>query len=113
MLAHSSHCITPTWTKTVKFLPKLTSQSRGWREASKGSQSNPGYSSEVQGVFNIAGALQTTDFLTSGDNERLFSIHGTEDGTVPYGEGMISLLGFNIIDVDGSSVIHSKPRNWD
>ena len=74
----------------------------------EGLSGNPGYSSEVQGVFNIAGALQTTDFLTSGENKRLFSIHGTEDGTVPYGEGMISLLGFNIIDVDGSSVIHAQ-----
>ena len=74
----------------------------------EGLSGNPGYSSEVQGVFNIAGALQTTDFLTVGDNERLFSIHGTEDGTVPYDEGMISLLGFNIIDVDGSAVIHEQ-----
>ena len=38
----------------------------------------------------------------------MFSIHGTEDGTVPYDEGMISLLGFNIIDVDGSAVIHEQ-----
>ena len=74
----------------------------------EGLSGNPGYSSGVQGIFNIAGALQTTDFFNAGDNERLFSIHGTEDGTVPYGEGMISLLGFNIIDVDGSAVIHEQ-----
>jgi len=43
-----------------------------------------------------------------GDNERLFSIHGTEDGTVPYGSGTISYLGIDLIDVDGSSVVHEK-----
>ena len=74
----------------------------------EGVSGNPGYSSEVQGVFNIAGALQTTDFLALGDNERLFSVHGTEDNTVPYGEGTISLMGFNIIDVDGSALIHEQ-----
>ena len=72
----------------------------------EGASGNPGYSSEVQGVFNIAGALQTVDYFNEGENERLFSIHGTEDGTVPYGEGMISLIGINIIDVDGSSIVH-------
>ena len=74
----------------------------------EGLSGNPGYSSKVQGVFNIAGALQTTDFFNAGDNERLFSIHGTEDDTVPYGEGVISPGGVNIIDVDGSSVIHEQ-----
>ena len=74
----------------------------------EGLSGNPGYSSQVQGVFNIAGALQTVDYLNVGENERLFSIHGTEDNTVPYGEGMISLIGFNIIDVDGSAVIHEQ-----
>ena len=74
----------------------------------EGLSGNPGYSSQVQGVFNIAGALQTTDFFNAGDNERLFSIHGTEDGTVPYGEGLISPGGVPIIDVDGSAVIHEQ-----
>lgn len=75
----------------------------------EGLSGNTGYSSEVNGVFNIAGALQTTDFMNLGVNEPLFSIHGTEDQTVPYGEGGISLLGIiNLIDVDGSSIVHNK-----
>ncbi len=74
----------------------------------EGLSGNAGYSSEVQGIFNIAGALQTADYLNVGENERLFSVHGTDDNTVPYGEGMISLMGFNIIDVDGSAVIHEQ-----
>ena len=74
----------------------------------EGLSGNAGYSSEVQGIFNIAGALQAADYLNVGENERLFSVHGTDDNTVPYGEGMISLMGFNIIDVDGSAVIHEQ-----
>ena len=74
----------------------------------EGLSGNTGYSSEVKGVFNIAGALQTADFLDLGMNEPVVSIHGTADGTVPYGEGDIVYLGIPIIDVDGSSLVHAK-----
>lgn len=74
----------------------------------EGLSGNTGYSSNVKAVFNIAGALQTADFLDAGFNEPVFSIHGTADGTVPYGEGDIVYLGIPIIDVDGSSVVHAK-----
>jgi poly(3-hydroxybutyrate) depolymerase len=67
-----------------------------------------GYSDDVKAVFNIAGAIQTTDYMNLGDNEPVFSIHGTEDGTVPYGEGDIVYLGIPIIDVDGSAEVHAK-----
>jgi hypothetical protein len=77
----------------------------------EGLSGNEGYSSDVNGVFNFAGALRTTDFLLVGDNEPLFSVHGTDDTTVPYGEGIISLdiagFGVDIIDVDGSSIVHA------
>ena len=72
----------------------------------EGLSGNDGYSSDIDGVFNIAGALQTADFLLLGDNEPLVSIHGTADETVPFDEGEIVLTGIPIIDVDGSSVVH-------
>lgn len=73
----------------------------------EGLSGNDGYSSDIDGVFNIAGALQTADFLLLGDNEPLVSIHGTADETVPFDEGEIVLTGIPIIDVDGSSVVHA------
>ena len=73
----------------------------------EGLSGNEGYSSDIHGVFNIAGALQTADFLLLGDNEPLVSIHGTADETVPYAEGEIVFTGIPIIDVDGSSVVHA------
>lgn len=72
----------------------------------EGLSGNDGYSSDIDGVFNIAGALQTADFLLLGDNEPLVSIHGTADETVPFDEGEIVLTGIPVIDVDGSSVVH-------
>ena len=74
----------------------------------EGLSGNTGYSSEIHGVVNIAGALQTTDFLLSGANEPLYSIHGTEDGVVPIDEGDIVFSGFPVIDVDGSQTIHAE-----
>lgn len=72
----------------------------------EGESGNPGYSSAISGVINVAGALKTADYLSEGD-EPLISIHGTEDGTVPFGTGMISLSGIPVTEVDGSSVIHA------
>jgi hypothetical protein len=71
----------------------------------EGESGNPGYSSDVFGVFNICGALRDADWIVAGD-EPLVSVHGTEDGTVPYATGMIELQGFPIIEVDGSQPIH-------
>lgn len=72
----------------------------------EGESGSPGYSSTVSGVINVAGALKTVDYMTEGD-EPLISVHGTEDGTVPFGTGMISLSGIPVTEVDGSSVIHA------
>jgi poly(3-hydroxybutyrate) depolymerase len=71
----------------------------------EGLSGNPGYSSEVLGIINIAGALKTTDYISEG-NLQLVSVHGTADETVPYEEGLISLSGFPITEVDGSASIH-------
>lgn len=72
----------------------------------EGESGNPGYSSEVMGIFNIAGAIRTADWLSPGDIP-VVSVHGTADNTVPYGTGMITLTAIPIIEVDGSSVVHA------
>ncbi|MGB1031619.1 MAG: T9SS type A sorting domain-containing protein [Flavobacteriales bacterium] len=73
-----------------------------------GESGNAGYSSEVLGVINIAGALGETDWIQAGD-EPILSFHGTGDNTVPYGEAMLQIFG--LIDIDivfGSSAIHER-----
>ncbi len=73
----------------------------------EGESGNPGYSSAVAGVFNISGALKDADWIQDGD-ENLVSIHGTDDGTVPYGTGSVTLMGFPVTDVDGSATLHDQ-----
>jgi para-nitrobenzyl esterase len=70
----------------------------------EGESGNPGYSSEVYGVFSIAGALGSASFLAPGD-EPVILLHSTGDPLVPYGEGEIELLGITVTSVEGSSTI--------
>ena len=74
----------------------------------EGESGNPGYSSEVVGIINIAGALGEADWIQAGD-EPVLSFHGTGDTVVPYAEAMLQIFG--LIDIDivfGSSAIHEK-----
>ena len=86
--------------------PQVDQEAPGMGGGMEGESGNPGYSSTVAGVVNIAGALKTVDYLSPGD-EPLVSVHGTDDGTVPFGTGMISLSLIPITEVDGSSIIHA------
>lgn len=72
----------------------------------EGQSGNPGFSSEVMGIFNVAGAIRTADWLSPGDIP-VVSVHGTADNTVPYGTGVITLTGIPIVEVDGSSTVHA------
>jgi len=76
----------------------------------EGESGNPGYDSDVAGVFNICGALKEAEWMQPGD-EPLVSVHGTEDGTVPFDTGPVSLLGFPVTEVDGSSSIHDEAED--
>ena len=76
----------------------------------EGDSGNPGYPSDVAGVFNICGALRDADWIAPGDVP-LVSVHGNADGTVPYGTDMVSLLGFPVIEVDGSASIHDHAED--
>jgi para-nitrobenzyl esterase len=73
----------------------------------EGLSGNSGFGSEVAGVFNICGALKDASWIAAGD-EPLVSVHGTNDATVPFGADLVSLMGFPVTEVDGSSVIHEQ-----
>lgn len=91
----------------VSEIPEQVDQTApGMSGGLEGESGNPGYSSEVLGVINVAGALKTVDYISPGD-EPLVSVHGTVDGTVPFGSGVITLSGIPVTEVDGSSIIHA------
>lgn len=75
----------------------------------EGNSGNPGYSSDVAGVINLCGALLDTTMMKSGD-EPLVSLHGTNDGTVPYNAALITTLGVNLF-IHGSSSMHDHADN--
>ncbi|MDQ3192996.1 MAG: T9SS type A sorting domain-containing protein [Bacteroidota bacterium] len=79
-----------------------------------GSSGNPGHSSEVSAVINLCGALGISNWIEPGDVP-LVSLHGNQDNTVPYGTDRISVAGFPIMVVEGSSSIkiHSNTISVD
>lgn len=71
----------------------------------EGNSGNPGFSSEVNAVIDLCGALGDKTWLHSGDIP-FVAMHGDIDGTVPYGTSIIYLLGsFPLMVVDGSHSI--------
>ncbi len=74
----------------------------------EGLSGNPGYSSDVNAIVNICGAIGDTAWMQAGD-EPVLNFHGTNDGTVPYGSDIITLAGiFPIMPVDGSFSVNAK-----
>jgi len=70
-----------------------------------GMSGNPGYSSEIKAVVNIAGAFADTSWIHPGD-EPVLLFHGTNDGTVPFDFELLYFLGtIPIVEVAGSNAI--------
>jgi len=63
------------------------------------------YSSETQGLINLSGGLISADLVTS-DDPPLFSVHDEFDQTVPYAGGFATVLGQEIIFMEGSKLLH-------
>ncbi|MBK9191614.1 MAG: alpha/beta hydrolase [Crocinitomicaceae bacterium] len=70
----------------------------------EGDSGNPGYSSTVSGVINIAGSLHSSK-LVDANEPPLFSIHGTADNIVPFETG---ISGESNVETEGSGLIHKQ-----
>lgn len=68
-----------------------------------GTSGNPGYSSQVDGVIDLCGALGLASWFKS--DVPLISLHGDDDDIVPYADGAFTFgAGINI-DIQGSASI--------
>lgn len=76
----------------------------------EGASGNPGYPSNVRGVINLCGALGDSTWLNAG-SVPFVSLHGTDDGTVPYATATISVLTIPVLTVDGSSSLKLRADN--
>lgn len=74
----------------------------------EGESGNPGYSSEIAGIVNIAGAIKDTTYMETGDLPVL-NFHGTGDTVVPFDSDMLQFFGaVDVTEVDGSAAIAAK-----
>ncbi len=79
----------------------------------EGNSGNSGYSSAIDGVFSIAGAIGDTTWIEPGGTPA-FLAHGSEDSVVPFGSDTLTLLGiFDVAEVDGSNSINQKMNEVD
>lgn len=77
----------------------------------EGNSGYPNHSSQVQGLINFCGGLNSADWIDTGDLP-LVSVHGNDDSTVAYGHGEVlaSSAGaiFELVTLDGSGVMHAR-----
>lgn len=73
----------------------------------EGNSGNPGYSSQVNAIVNICGALGDSAWIQTND-EPACLFHGPNDQTVPYGSTTLNLFGFPVTEVDGSYSLNEK-----
>ena len=78
----------------------------------EGNSGNSGYSSDISGMINLAGALHTVDWIDEFDATPIVSCHGTEDETVPDECGTILNSPTNLTAC-GSMAIHPVISNYD
>ena len=70
----------------------------------EGLSGNSGYSSDVHGIVNFCGAIGDYSWIEEGDVP-IVSMHGDQDGTVPYSDNSVTLFGLNV-QVYGSYIIN-------
>ncbi|WP_107037719.1 T9SS type A sorting domain-containing protein [Brumimicrobium mesophilum] len=77
----------------------------------EGNSGNPGYTSDVKAIVNLAGAIGDAAWM-SNSTTPVLSLHGDADVTVPFGTGLITVAIFDLLVVDGSESIHVKAESF-
>ncbi len=73
---------------------------------------NTEYSTEVQGYVNLSGALNDASWMDENDPP-FVSVHDDMDIVVPYNTGFASLLGIDIVYLEGSRQLQLKADSLD
>jgi len=81
----------------------------GGVEGNSGDAENLSYSSKVQGVINMSGAIYRLSYIDSGEPP-IISIHGDADAIVPYAYDVVRVFGIPIIPLHGSSEIDKRAK---
>lgn len=76
----------------------------------EGLSGTPGQSWRVKGVINLCGALGDVNWMSNNKNVSIFSVHGTNDETVPYKTNFFTYSGIQIGRLSGSFVVDSMAK---
>jgi hypothetical protein len=87
--------------------PKIDTISIGGIEGSSGT---PGQSWRVKGVISLCGALGNVSWMSNNKNVSIFSVHGTNDATVPYKTDYFYAFGNKVAKLSGSFVVDSMAK---
>ncbi|MFM9421610.1 MAG: hypothetical protein RIR06_71 [Bacteroidota bacterium] len=90
-------------------IPTYVNQSAtGLAGGLEGESGNAGYSSGINAIVNICGAIGDSAWISTDDEPALL-LHGTNDQTVPFGSAMQYAFGVApVVEVDGSNSINQK-----
>jgi poly(3-hydroxybutyrate) depolymerase len=94
--------------KTCELNAYLTPAAVATLGGIEGNSGNPCYSTKVNGVINLCGALAIYGWLEAGDLP-VCSMHGTNDATVKYNRGIVN-PGVPLIYLDGSRMVHEQAQ---
>ncbi|HEX4887807.1 MAG TPA: T9SS type A sorting domain-containing protein [Luteibaculaceae bacterium] len=93
----------------IPYIDTTRADLRGIFDVTGGS---PNYSSRVDLVINISGAIPTVKVMDSGINPLMICLHSDQDEATPYKTDIVRAAGvFPVLEVSGSYVITN--RLWD
>lgn len=64
----------------------------------------------IKGVINLSGAILNPDIMDA-DEPALYSFHGSDDATVPIGQGFVGAENLKLVEMFGSKIMHEKAKS--
>jgi len=96
-----------TETEVGNANPSIDTTSIGGIEGTSGT---PGQSWRVKGVISLCGALGDVNWMKNNKNVSIFSVHGTNDQTVPYKTDFFYASTIKVAELNGSFVVDSMAK---
>ncbi len=93
--------------KSCEIIPYIGASSYNTLGGIEGFSGNQCYSSKINGVINICGALGKYGWLEAGDLP-FVSLHGTNDATVKYSQGKAAPSNVPLLYLDGSRMLYQQ-----
>lgn len=93
---------------TIPYLKKIVDANGGLNEGSGDADARK-YSTKVNGVINLSGAVLSLDFIDAGEPP-VYSFHGNADDVVPYELGFARVGAFPIVRLFGSKLLTDQAK---